>query len=273
MDAERIVVTTGSSGAFILAFLALFEPGDRVAVTVPGYPPYRHILKALGCEPVLIETSSETRHALTGEALLAAHRKNPLKGVLVGSPANPTGTMMSRDALTSLIAAAEGAGIRFISDEIYHGLDYAFSAVTAAGWMVVPEPLVRPIERLQQNLSISVPTLSQIAAEAAFEGRLEMEEVKRGYLENRGILIAGLPQAGLTKFLPADGAFYLYADVSEFTSDSFKFASEMLEKAHVAATPGIDFDPVHGHQFIRFSYARSADEMREAVTRIARWLG
>jgi aspartate/methionine/tyrosine aminotransferase len=296
VDAERIVVTTGSSGAFILAFLALFEPGDRVAVTVPGYPPYRHILTALGCEPVLIETSSENRHALTGEALLAAHRKNPLKGVLVGSPANPTGTMMSRDALTGLIAAAQGAGIRFISDEIYHGLDYAFSAVTAAelspdalvinsfskyfcmtgwrvGWMVVPEPLVRPIERLQQNLSISVPTLSQIAAEAAFEGRLEMEEVKRGYLENRGILIAGLPQAGLTKFLPADGAFYLYADVSEFTSDSFKFASEMLEKAHVAATPGIDFDPVHGHRFIRFSYARSADEMREAVTRIARWLG
>jgi aspartate/methionine/tyrosine aminotransferase len=296
VDAERIVVTTGSSGAFILAFLALFEPGDRIAVTVPGYPPYRHILTALGCEPVLIETSSENRHALTGEALLTAHSKNPLKGVLVGSPANPTGTMMSRDALTSLIAVAAGAGIRFISDEIYHGLDYAFSAVTAAelspdalvinsfskyfcmtgwrvGWMVVPQPLVRPIERLQQNLSISVPTLSQIAAEAAFEGRPEMEEIKRGYLENRGILIAGLPQAGLTKFLPADGAFYLYADVSEFTSDSFKFAREMLEKAHVAATPGIDFDPVRGHQFIRFSYARSADEMREAVTRIARWLG
>jgi aspartate/methionine/tyrosine aminotransferase len=139
--------------------------------------------------------------------------------------------------------------------------------------MVVPEPLVRPIERLQQNLSISVPTLSQLAAEAAFEGRLEMEEVKHGYQENRGILIAGLPQAGLTKFLPADGAFYLYADVSAFTSDSLKFANEMLEKAHVAATPGIDFDPVHGHRFIRFSYARSADEMREAVARIARWLG
>ena len=187
------MVTTGSSGGFILAFLAMFEPGDRVAVTVPGYPPYRHILTALGCEPVLIETSSETRHALTGEALLAAHRKTPLKGVLVGSPANPTGTMMSREALDQPDAAAESAGIRFISDEIYHGLDYAFPAVTAAelspqalvinsfskyfcmtgwrvGWMVVPEPLVRPIERLQQNLSISVPTLSQIAAEAAFEG-------------------------------------------------------------------------------------------------------
>ena len=296
VEPDRIVVTTGSSGGFILAFLAMFEPGDRVAVTVPGYPPYRHILTALGCEPVLIETSSETRHALTGEALLAAHRKAPLKGVLVGSPANPTGTMMSREALSGLMGAAQSAGIRFISDEIYHGLDYAFPAVTAAelspqalvinsfskyfcmtgwrvGWMVVPEPLVRPIERLQQNLSISVPTLSQIAAEAAFEGREEMEAIKRGYQENRGILIDGLPKAGLTRFLPADGAFYLYADVSEFTPDSFAFANEMLEQAHVAATPGVDFDPVHGRAFIRFSYARSADEMHEAVTRIARWLG
>src|ERR1700723_1473086 len=296
VDAERIVVTTGSSGAFILGFLAMFEPGDRVAVTVPGYPPYRHILTALGCEPVLIETSGETRHALTGEALLAAHRKAPLKGVLVASPANPTGTMMSREALSGLMAAAESAGIRFISDEIYHGLDYAFPAVTAAelssnaivinsfskyfcmtgwrvGWMVAPEPLVRPIERLQQNLAISVPTLSQIAAEAAFEGSAEMEEIKRGYLENRRILIEGLPHAGLTDFLPADGAFYLYTDVSKFTSDSFAFASAMLEKAHVAVTPGLDFDPMHGRAFIRLSYARSADEMREAVARIARWLG
>jgi aspartate/methionine/tyrosine aminotransferase len=295
VDPSRIVVTTGSSGAFILAFLAMFEPGDRVAVTVPGYPPYRHILTALGCEPVLIETTSDTRHALTGEALLAAHRKAPLKGVLVGSPANPTGTMMSREALTALIAAAEGAGIRFISDEIYHGLDYAFPAVTAAelsphalvinsfskyfcmtgwrvGWMVVPEPLVRPIERLQQNLAISVPTLSQIAAEAALDGTEEMEAIKRGYVENRRILIEGLPKAGLSDFLPADGAFYLYADVSKFTADSFDFAKRMLQEAHVAATPGVDFDPVHGRSFVRFSYARSAEDMAEAVTRIARWL-
>ncbi|MBR0950991.1 pyridoxal phosphate-dependent aminotransferase [Bradyrhizobium canariense] len=292
---ERIVATTGSSGGFILAFLAMFEPGDRVAVTVPGYPPYRHILTALGCEPVLIETTNETRHALTGEALLAAHRKAPLKGVLVGSPANPTGTMMSREALAGLIAAAEDAGIRFISDEIYHGLDYAFPAVTAAalsdhalvinsfskyfcmtgwrvGWMVVPEILVRPIERLQQNLSISVPSLSQIAAEAAFDGAAEMEEIKHGYQENRRILIEGLPKAGLTRFLPADGAFYLYADVSDFTSDSFEFAKQMLEQAHVAVTPGLDFDPIHGRSFIRLSYARSAAEMREAVDRIAHWL-
>ena len=264
VDPGRIVVTTGSSAAFILAFLAMFEPGDRVGVTVPGYPPYRHILTALGCEPVLIETSSETRHALTGEALLAAHRKAPLKGVLVASPANPTGTMMSRDALSSLIAAAESAGIRFISDEIYHGLDYAFPAVTAAelsadalvinsfskyfcmtgwrvGWMLVPEPLVRPIERLQQNLAISVPTLSQIAAEAAFDGFAEMEEIKRGYLENRRILIEGLPRAGLTKFLPADGAFYLYADVSDFTSDSFEFARPDAGKSPCCGDPGRRF--------------------------------
>ena len=295
VEPSRIVVTTGSSGAFILAFLAMFEPGDRVAVTVPGYPPYRHILTALGCEPVLIETSGDTRHALTGEALLAAHRKAPLKGVLVGSPANPTGTMTSREALTALIAAAEGAGIRFMSDEIYHGLDYAFPAVTAAalsphalvinsfskyfcmtgwrvGWMVVPEPLVRPIERLQQNLAISVPTLSQMAADAAFDGTEEMEAIKRGYVENRRILIEGLPKAGLSDFLPADGAFYLYADVSKFTADSFDFAKRMLQEAHVAATPGVDFDPVHGRSFVRFSYARSAEDMAEAVTRIARWL-
>jgi aspartate/methionine/tyrosine aminotransferase len=295
VDPGRIVVTTGSSAAFILAFLAMFEPGDRVAVTVPGYPPYRHILTALGCEPVLIETTSETRHALTGEALLAAHRKAPLKGVLVASPANPTGTMMPKEALANVIGAAHDAGIRFISDEIYHGLDYAFPATTAVslspdalvinsfskyfcmtgwriGWMVVPEAMVRPIERLQQNLAISVPTLSQVAAEAAFDGAAEMDAIKHGYQENRRILIEGLPKAGLTKFLPADGAFYLYTDVSDFTSDSFEFAKRMLEETHVAATPGVDFDPFHGRHFIRFSYARSADDMREAVARIARWL-
>jgi len=292
----RIIFTTGSSAGFILFFLAMFEPGDRVAVTVPGYPPYRHILKALGCEPVLIETTAADRHALSPDALLAAHHRKPLSGVLVASPANPTGTMMTGEALSALIAAAEGEGIRFISDEIYHGLDYAFPAVTAAslspraliinsfskyfcmtgwrvGWIVAPETLVRPIERLQQNLSISVPTLSQIAAEAAFDGHAEMDAVKRGYEENRRILIEGLPKAGLEHFLPADGAFYLYADVSKFTTDSFEFTTRMLEETHVAATSGIDFDPVHGKSFVRFSYARSAADMTEAVARIGRWLG
>jgi aspartate/methionine/tyrosine aminotransferase len=295
VEPERIVVTTGSSAGFILAFLALFEPGDRVAVASPGYPPYRHILTALGCEPVMIEISAETGWAITVEALLAAHRRTPLKGVLVASPANPTGTMMRAEALADLIAAAEGEGIRFISDEIYHGLDYAFPAETAAkfsdravivnsfskyfcmtgwrvGWMVMPDALVRPVERLQQNLAISVPTLSQVAAAAAFDGRDEMEAVKHGYEENRRILVDGLPRAGLEKFLPVDGAFYLYADVSRFTDDSFDFAKRMLEEAGVAATPGIDFDPMRGKHFVRFCYAGSAGEMREAVTRIGNWL-
>ena len=296
VDPARVVATTGSSSAFMLAFLALFEPGDRVAIAAPGYPPYRHILKALGCEPVLIETTAETRWAMTVDALMAAHRSSPLKGLLVASPANPTGTMMTAAALTGLIAAAESEGIRFVSDEIYHGLDYAFPATTSAGlsercvvinsfskyfcmtgwrigWMVVPETLVRTVERLQQNLAISVPTLSQIAAEAAFDGRAEMEEVKHGYETNRRILIEGLPAAGLDRFLPVDGAFYLYADVSRFSTDSLDFAKRMLQEAGVAATPGIDFDPIRGQHFIRFCYAGSAHEMREAVARIARWLG
>ena len=295
VDPARIVVTTGSSAGFILAFLALFEPGDRVAVAVPGYPPYRHILKALGCEPAAIQTTQATRWAITPEMLITVHRRTPLKGVLVASPANPTGTMMTAQALGDLIVAAQGEGIRFISDEIYHGLDYAFPAETAArlsdnvvilnsmskyfcmtgwrvGWMVVPDALVRPIDRLQGNLAISVPTLSQIAAEAAFDGRAEMETVKHGYEENRRILIDGLPKVGLDKFLPVDGAFYLYADVSRFSSDSFEFAKRMLEETHVAATPGVDFDPIDGSKFVRFSYAGSAAEMHEAVERIGKWL-
>jgi aspartate/methionine/tyrosine aminotransferase len=296
IDPGRVVVTTGSSAGFILAFLALFEPGDRVAVAVPGYPPYRHILAALGCEPVLIETTAASRWAITPDLLLAAHRRSPLKGVLVASPANPTGTMMAAAAIETLLRAAEGEGIRFISDEIYHGLDYAFAAETAArlsddavvvnsfskyfcmtgwrvGWMVVPEALARPIDRLQGNLAISVPTLSQIAAEAAFEGREELEAVKLGYEANRDVLLAGLPKAGLDRILPVDGAFYLYADVSRFSSDSFAFAKRMLEEAHVAATPGVDFDPHNGKSFIRFCYAGSTADMQEAVARIGKWLG
>jgi aspartate/methionine/tyrosine aminotransferase len=295
LDAERVVVTTGSSAGFMLAFLAAFEPGDRVAVAVPGYPPYRHILSALGCEPVLIETDAATRWAITGDMLLAQHRLRPLKGVVVGSPANPTGTMMREEALAALIGCAEDADIIVISDEIYHGLDYAFAAKSAAalspnaivinsfskyfcmtgwriGWMVVPPSLLRAVERLQQNFAISVPTLSQIAAEAAFDGLAELESIKHGYEENRGILLDGLPLAGLDSFLPVDGAFYLYADTSRFSNDSFDFATRMLEQAGVAATPGVDFDPLHGRNFMRLCYAGSREEMREAVERITAWL-
>jgi aspartate/methionine/tyrosine aminotransferase len=295
LDPERIVVTTGSSSGFILAFLAAFDVGDRVAVAMPGYPPYRHILSALGCEPVGIETNAATRWALSADALLAQHRAKPLNGVIVASPANPSGTMMAASALRELVLCAREAGITVISDEIYHGLDYAFAAETAArlapdaiivnsfskyfcmtgwriGWMVVPPSLVRAVERLQQNLAISVPTLSQIAAEAAFEGRVELESVRRSYEENRRILLDGLPRAGFDTFLPADGAFYLYADISRFSMDSVAFATRMLEEAGVAATPGVDFDPQRGGTFLRLSYAGSADDMREAVERIGDWL-
>jgi aspartate/methionine/tyrosine aminotransferase len=216
--------------------------------------------------------------------------------VLVASPANPTGTMMTAQALGNLLRAAHGEGIRFISDEIYHGLDYAFAAETAArlsedavvinsfskyfcmtgwrvGWMVLPEALVRPIDRLQGNLAISVPALSQIAAQAAFEGRAEAEAVKHIYEANRLVLLEGLPAAGLDRILPVDGAFYLYADISRFSSDSFAFAKQMLEEARVAATPGVDFDPVNGNRFVRFCYAGSTADMHEAMARIKRWLG
>jgi len=290
IDPGRIIVTTGSSGGFILAFLAMFEPGDRVAIASPGYPPYRHVLSALGCEPVLIETNADTRWAITVEALMAVHRRTPLKGVLVASPANPTGTMMTAAALAKLVEAAETEGIRFISDEIYHGLDYAFPAQTAArlsdralvinsfskyfcmtgwrvGWMVAPERLVRSIERLQQNLAISVPMLSQIAAEAAFDGRAEMEAVKAGYAHNRALLIDAFGRLGIP-LLPVDGAFYIYADISRFSADSLDFAKRLLEGAAVAATPGIDFDPMRGQCYLRLCYAGSPDDMREAADRI-----
>ncbi|MFK8251650.1 pyridoxal phosphate-dependent aminotransferase [Ancylobacter terrae] len=295
LDPARVVVTTGSSSGFMLAFLAMFEPGDRVAIANPGYPPYRHILTALGCEPVLIHTDAASRWAISPQALAEAHAQAPLKGVLVASPANPTGTMMTPQALAALVATAEGLGIRFISDEIYHGLDYAFPATSAArlsdeavvihsfskyfcmtgwrvGWMVMPAGLVRAVERLQQNFMISVPTLSQIAAEAAFDGAAEMEEVKHGYEANRRILVEGLPKAGLPEFLPVDGAFYLYADVSRFTEDSAAFATRLLDEAHVAATPGVDFDPERGHHYLRLSYAGSSAEMHEAVARIGAFL-
>jgi len=295
IDPARIVVTTGSSAGFMLAFLAAFEAGDRVAMALPGYPPYRHILTALGCEPVGIETTAATRWAITPQLLIAEHRARALKGMVVASPANPSGTMMAAAALAELVRCAEDAGIAVISDEIYHGLDYAFAAASAArispdaiivnsfskyfcmtgwriGWMVVPPSLLRAVERLQQNLAISVPTLSQIAAEAAFTARAELEEIRRGYEENRRILLDGLPRAGLDSFLPADGAFYLYADVSRFSNDSQAFATRMLEEAGVAATPGIDFDPHRGRNFLRLCYAGSREEMREAVERIGAWL-
>lgn len=292
---SRIVATTGSSAGFNLAFLAAFDPGDRIALAAPGYPAYRNILKALGLEPVEIEVGPETRWALTAEHIEQAHRQKPLKGVLVASPANPTGTMTTPDALQQLIAACETLGLWFVSDEIYHGLVYAGREETALrhtqnaivinsfskyycmtgwriGWMVVPEALVRPIERLAQNLYISAPYLSQVAATAAFDATEELEAVKAGYAANRDLLLKRLPAIGFDELLPVDGAFYVYASVRRFANDSHEFATRMLQEAGIAATPGADFDRERGHRYIRFSFAGRHDDMGEAMDRLEGWL-
>lgn len=292
---EQIMATTGSSAGFNLAFLAAFDPGDRVVLTAPGYPAYRNILKALGLVPVEVEVGAETRWSLTPEHLEDVLKDGPVKGVLVASPANPTGTMMSAEALEDLIGYCEDRGIWFISDEIYHGLDYAGEQKTALsfsrnaivinsfskyycmtgwriGWMVLPEQLVRPVERIAQSLYISPPELSQIAATAALDAVQELEGVKAGYAANRALLLKGLPEIGLDRLLPVDGAFYIYADISRFSSNSLEFARQMLHQAGVAATPGVDFDPVHGHEFLRFSFAGTHEDMKEALNRLSTFL-
>jgi aspartate/methionine/tyrosine aminotransferase len=292
---ERVVVTTGSSGGFTLGFLSMFEPGDRVAISAPGYPAYRNILKALGLVAVEIPTGHDTRYALTGDLIRKAHQEKPLKGVLAMSPANPTGVVMTPETLKGLCDTCRDLGLWFISDEIYHGLVYGdakeetalkfsddaviinsfskFFCMTGwrVGWMVVPDRLIRPVERLQQNFSISVPYLSQIAAEAAFEGAAEMQEVKAGYARNRAILMEGLPKIGLGAFLPVDGAFYVYIDVSGLTNDSMDFCKRAIREAGVAITPGLDFDPMEGHRFIRLSFAGTEQDMRDAVRQLGAW--
>ncbi len=295
VPAGRIMATTGSSAGFNLAFLAAFDPGDRIVLTAPGYPAYRNILKALGLVPVEIEVGRETRWCLTSAHLEEAQRDGPVRGVLVASPANPTGTMMSANALADLVRYCEDEGIWFISDEIYHGLDYDGEQRTALetsqnaiiinsfskyycmtgwriGWMVLPEQLVRPAERIAQSLYISAPELSQIAATAALDAVEELEAVKAGYAANREMLLGGLPDIGLDRLLPVDGAFYIYADISRFSNDSLDFARKMLHEAGVAATPGVDFDPVHGHAFLRFSFAGATADMKEALQRLSGFL-
>jgi aspartate/methionine/tyrosine aminotransferase len=292
---ERVVVTTGSSGGFILGFLSMFDVGDRVAITSPGYPAYRNVLEALGLVPVVIETSAATGWVMTAEAVERAHAQQPLKGVLVMSPANPSGTMMSKAALSALGATCRRIGIWFVSDEIYHGLTYDRPADTAlsvdpeavvinsfskyycmtgwrVGWMVVPELLVRPIERLAQSLFISVPYLSQVAAEAAFSATDELEAVKAGYARNRAMLLQELPRIGLPDFLPVDGAFYVYVDIGRYTNDSLAFCQSLLAEGGVAATPGLDFDTERGSRTMRLSFAGSEETCREAVSRLGTFL-
>jgi aspartate/methionine/tyrosine aminotransferase len=293
IDPGRIAVTTGSSAGFNLAFLALFDAGDRVAIARPGYPAYRNILAALGIETVEIEVSAENGFTLTPEALQAAGR---IDGVLLASPANPTGTVTGRANLAALSAYCRENGIAFISDEIYHGLTFVGEEATALefgedaviinsfskyycmtgwriGWMVLPEMLVRPVERIAQSLYISAPELSQIAAEAALGAEAELNVYRDAYRVNRDFLVKRLPELGFSIASPMDGAFYAYVDVSRFTNDSMAFARRMLAETDVAATPGIDFDPKDGHHTMRFSYAGSFEEMSEAVDRLARWLG
>ncbi|WP_100960643.1 aminotransferase class I/II-fold pyridoxal phosphate-dependent enzyme [Bosea sp. FBZP-16] len=295
VPAERVVVTTGSSGGFILSFLACFEPGARIAITAPGYPAYRNILIALGLEPVAIPVGPETRYALTPQLIAKAHAERPLAGVLTMSPANPTGVVMTPEAIAAVAAECRRLGLWYISDEIYHGLTYERPATTAlaadpdaiivnsfskyycmtgwrVGWLVVPERLVRVIERLQQNFSISVPMLSQVAGEAAFDATDECEAIKAGYAENRAYLLKALPEIGLGDFLPVDGAFYIYLDIGRYSNDSMSFCRDALENAGVAITPGLDFDEERGARTVRLSFAGSLAECEEAVARLERWL-
>ncbi len=291
---ERIVVTSGSSGAFVLAFLALFDVGDTVALPAPGYPCYRHILTALGVRSVSLQTGPENRWMPSAEQITAAAENEGAAGLLIASPANPTGTMLEPERLADIAGVARRRGIWFVSDEIYHGLTWGLPQATAlqfsddavvinsfskyfsmtgwrVGWMVVPQGLVRTVERLAQNLYISPPAVSQVAALGAFDGLDELEANKRVYAANRALLLEELPKAGFDKLVPADGAFYLYADVSNFTADSLAFARKMLDEAGVAATPGIDFDPGRGRRFVRFSYAGSTESMSEAARRLQGW--
>ncbi len=291
LNPERVVITPGSSGAFILAFTALFDSGDKVGIGAPGYPSYRQILKALGMVPVDLPTAPKNRY----QPVAADFARMDLAGLMVASPANPTGTMLDHDALGALIGAAQGQGAAFISDEIYHGLEYEKKAVTAleisddvyvinsfskyfsmtgwrVGWMVVPEDHVRVLERIAQNMFICAPHASQVAALAAMECSEELEANLEVYRSNRALMQAGLPKAGFNKIAPPDGAFYFYADVSEFTTDSRAFAAEILDKAGVAVTPGLDFDPARGATTLRFSYARATADIEEGLARLARFM-
>ena len=297
VDPRRIGVTTGSSAGFNLAFLALFDAGDAVAIARPGYPAYRNILKALGLKVVEVPVNAETQFTLTPQSLEAAQDREGvrLKGVLLASPANPTGTVTGRAQLRQLSDYCNGHGITLISDEIYHGLTYAGDEASALevgdqaviinsfskyycmtgwriGWMVLPEDMVRPIECLAQSLYISAPELSQIAATAALTADAELEVYKEGYRANRDFLQVRLPQLGLPLLSPMDGAFYAYVDVGRFTNDSMDFARRLLADTNVATTPGMDFDPVDGHRALRLSYAGSMADMVEATRRIEGWI-
>lgn len=292
LDPARVVITPGSSGAFLLAFAALFDAGDRVAVGEPGYPSYRQILRAMSVEPVGMQTSANNRYQPVPEDI-----PPDVQGVMLASPGNPSGTMLDRAALTALAERTRQIGAALISDEIYHGLSYGERCVSALevtddvvvinsfskyfsmtgwriGWMVVPPDMVRTMDRLAANMFICPPHASQLAALAALspEGEAEAEGNLAVYAENRRLMLERLPAMGFTRIAPPDGAFYVYADVSDLTDDSAALAREILGQAGVAVTPGIDFDPVRGARTLRFSYARSTADIAEGLDRLARWM-
>ena len=291
LNPDRVIVTAGASGAFLLAFSAFFDAGDRVAAGLPGYPSYRQILRALSLTPVDIATTAANRFQPVPEQV-----PDDIAGLIVASPGNPTGTMLDRPALTALVDAAQNRGAAFISDEIYHGIDYDRAPITAlsvsddvcvinsfskyfsmtgwrVGWMVVPETMVRTVERLAQNMFICPSHAGQVTALAAMEADAELQANKAVYAENRRLMINGLPAAGFANFAPPDGAFYIYADVSDLTDDALALSREILDRAGVAVTPGLDFDPARGHRTLRFSYARAASDIAEGLQRLADWRG
>ena len=292
LPVERVAVTVGASGAFPLAFLAAFDPGDRVALAAPFYPPYVNILTALGMRPVILEAGPETRFQPT-VAMLERLDPRP-DGLIVASPCNPAGTMLHPDELAAIAAWCDRNAVRLVSDEIYHGLHYDSALATAVacsphavvvnsfskyfsmtgwriGWMVLPEDLVRPVECLAQNLFISAPHVAQVAAEAAFGCHAELQENVARYRRSRDHLLAALPAAGFDRLSPAEGAFYIFADIAERSNDSVAFCARMLAEAGVAATPGVDFDRARGSRFVRFSYCGPAADMVEAARRLAGW--
>jgi len=289
IDQNRLAVTTGSSGGFLLAFLSAFDAGDRVALASPGYPAYRNILQALDIEVVDILTGPETDFQPTPDLLDKVDGE--LDGLIIASPSNPTGTMISKQGLADLAAYCRVRGVRIVSDEIYHGITFEEPAHTMAefddqcfivnsfskyysmtgwrlGWLVFPESLTRSVECLAQNLFISAPTLSQIAASTAFDCKAELDANVARYKANRDLLLKALPEAGFDKLSHAQGAFYIYADVSQLTGNSLSFCQKILAETGVAVTPGVDFDPARGHQYLRFSFAGSTHDMAEAAKRL-----
>ncbi len=297
VGSEDVVVTTGSTGGFLLAFLACFDVGDRVAVTSPGYPCYRNILSALGCEVVEIPCGPETRFQPTVEML--AEVVPPIKGVVLASPANPTGTVIPPADLAAMATWCEASDVQLVSDEIYHGLVYRGAPPTSCawetsreaivvnsfskyyamtgwrlGWLLVPPALQRAVDRLTGNFSICPPTLAQLAAVAAFspESATEADELVDQYAANREMLLRGLPEIGLPRLAPADGAFYVYADISEYSTDSLDFCARLLADTGTAIAPGVDFDTVHGGGYVRLSFAGATSDIAEALRRMGPWL-